>query len=396
MLSDLARTAFVNAGGYDDAAEQIAAIEYAEGIEKLAAQDWDGARAAFGKAGDYSDAKERIAAVWYDEAVSMQKASDWNGARAAFAKAGAYSDAAEQIRATWYMEAESKQAAQDWEGAVEAYQAAGAYNNADAKIEECRYQRAVSLLDKQEDNDFSGAIEALKEIRDAELFEKAKAVFKTKNAFHGMWTAEFENGRAIRLGSYEQDNDPDNGPEPVMWKVLYAVGGEALLMSEKVIDAMPYMKDTVRTEIDSLSEDQAWKQSEIFRWANETFVNCFTPEEKALFIDSETSEAISILDNRGYKTYCDGEDSASVEATAYALSKDGTYHDLLNHYQQTHGSSVLCWLKNATIKGDKYLYPDDLDTIAGVRPVLLISYDKGPTDAWINERFAFTPAAEKE
>ena len=37
--------------------------------------------------------------------------------------------------------------------------------------------------------------------------------------------------RVVTFGHYEQDNDPDNGPEPIEWIVLTQFGNHTLLLS---------------------------------------------------------------------------------------------------------------------------------------------------------------------
>ena len=50
-----------------------------------------------------------------------------------------------------------------------------------------------------------------------------------------------ENARTIlAFGKYEQDNNPDNGPEEIEWIVLEEQDGNLLLLSRYGLDAVPY------------------------------------------------------------------------------------------------------------------------------------------------------------
>ena len=47
-------------------------------------------------------------------------------------------------------------------------------------------------------------------------------------------------GDTIAFGHYEQENDATNGPEAITWKVLACESDTALLISERVLDYLPY------------------------------------------------------------------------------------------------------------------------------------------------------------
>ena len=47
-------------------------------------------------------------------------------------------------------------------------------------------------------------------------------------------------GETVELGSYEQDNNTNNGAEPIEWIVLFVDGDNALLVSKYVLDAQPF------------------------------------------------------------------------------------------------------------------------------------------------------------
>ena len=87
----------------------------------------------------------------------------------------------------------------------------------------------------------------------------------------------YEPGTGVTLGSYEQDNDPDNGPEPIDWIVLECHGNRALLVSKYALETMPYYTAS-RTAV-------TWETSELRVWLNGSFwETAFTPEEQAMIL----------------------------------------------------------------------------------------------------------------
>ncbi len=44
------------------------------------------------------------------------------------------------------------------------------------------------------------------------------------------------NVETVRFGRYDQDNDPENGPEPIEWIVLEEKDGKRLLFARDLLD----------------------------------------------------------------------------------------------------------------------------------------------------------------
>ena len=84
-------------------------------------------------------------------------------------------------------------------------------------------------------------------------------------------------GDTIAFGHYEQDNDTSNGPEAITWKVLACESDTALLISEQVLDYLPY--DT--------NGSARWDTSSLRAELNGTFYDsAFSDEEKAVMTTS--------------------------------------------------------------------------------------------------------------
>ena len=84
-------------------------------------------------------------------------------------------------------------------------------------------------------------------------------------------------GDTIAFGHYEQDNDATNGPETITWKVLACESDTALLISERVLDYLPY--DT--------NGSARWDTSSLRAELNGAFYDsAFSDEEKAVMVAS--------------------------------------------------------------------------------------------------------------
>ena len=78
--------------------------------------------------------------------------------------------------------------------------------------------------------------------------------------------------KTVTFGAYDQDNNPDNGQEPIEWIVLEEKDGKCLLLSKCGLDAVPYHNE------DGTS---TWEQCSLRRWLNKDFMErSFTLPER--------------------------------------------------------------------------------------------------------------------
>ena len=92
-------------------------------------------------------------------------------------------------------------------------------------------------------------------------------------------------GDTVTFGHYEQDNDADNGAEPIEWQVLLIdeEAGSALLIALDALDCQPY--HTKGGQVD-------WADSTIRAWLNDAFLNtAFTPEEQERILLTEVDNS---------------------------------------------------------------------------------------------------------
>ena len=82
-------------------------------------------------------------------------------------------------------------------------------------------------------------------------------------------------GDVIDFGSFEQDGNEANGPEPIQWIVLDKIDGQLLLLSADVLEARQYHHVPF--------EEVTWENSDLRAWMNGDFYEAaFTPVQRGL------------------------------------------------------------------------------------------------------------------
>lgn len=94
-----------------------------------------------------------------------------------------------------------------------------------------------------------------------------------------MFTAGWQvPGQVLVFGQYEQDNNLNNGKEPVEWIVLRIDGTRALLISRYALDVRRFNEQWVKI---------SWKDCSMRSWLNSVFYNeCFTDSQKNAILRS--------------------------------------------------------------------------------------------------------------
>ena len=120
-------------------------------------------------------------------------------------------------------------------------------------------------------------------------------------------------GDFITFGSYEQDNNPDNGAEPIEWQVLDVRDGKVLLLSKYGLDVLPYEDYYV---------NPTWETCSLRAWLNENFLNAaFSAEEQQTILLTNVDNSQS----QGYYTTYSGHGS---QDKLFLLS----YNEVFNTY----------------------------------------------------------------
>ena len=195
-------------------------------------------------------------------------------------------------------------------------------------------------------------------------------------------------GGIITFGAYEQDNDQDNGPEPIEWQVLAVENDRALLISRYALDAIPYNLNWIR---------RTWEFCSLRKWLNgEFYTRAFTPGEQARILTvtnknpdhpitgikggNDTKDRVFLLTIDEAKNYFASDEARRCRATAYAKA-NGSY---VNEYN---GSSWY-WLRSRgaySMTGSLVLFSGYVNTVGYginntggyVRPAMWLNLENG-------------------
>ena len=95
-------------------------------------------------------------------------------------------------------------------------------------------------------------------------------------------------GSIVNFGSYEQDNDFENGKEPVEWIVLDVQDGKSLLLSKYVLDHRVYNASNAPT-----LPEVTWEMCSLRKWLNSSFLNeAFGNKERSEILESQIENSL--------------------------------------------------------------------------------------------------------
>ena len=172
-------------------------------------------------------------------------------------------------------------------------------------------------------------------------------------------------GEYVTFGHYEQDNNLDNGKEPIEWKVLDKKDGRALLISKYGLDCKRYNETNTHV---------TWETCTLRSWLNSDFL-------KEAFSSSEKSAIPTVIlsnpDNPSYGT--EGGNDTQDQVFLLSLQEmqqyfdlsytwtdiDGNYHDLTGYKDTIGGSKEVFILSTAYAKAQKgyrYDYEPEYDS----------------------------------
>lgn len=143
-------------------------------------------------------------------------------------------------------------------------------------------------------------------------------------------------GDVIQLGSYEQDNNLNNGAEPIEWIMLYEEEGNYMLLSKYALDAKPY---------DQSGKCSSWEDCSLRSWLNGSFYDsAFSAAEKKII---QTSKSLN--DN----VFLLGYNSSGESGVTYFLKSDSARACYATSYAIANGAWVTkdnghspWWLRN--------------------------------------------------
>lgn len=203
---------------------------------------------------------------------------------------------------------------------------------------------------------------------------------------------EAEVGDVITFGTYEQDNDEANGKEPLEWRVLAKDEEKVLLLTDKVIDSIPFNNE--------MQEWITWKDSSLRAWLGDEFITtAFSEDESARILETSntndenrdygipamenTTDTVFLLSIKETTEYFKTDENSAAAnedciayPTEYAIAKD---------IEVRNGGAVMWWLREST-SGKPGAACDDLGkrfhngrpmdyTRTGVRPAMWVKIE---------------------
>ena len=113
-------------------------------------------------------------------------------------------------------------------------------------------------------------------------------------------------GDIVSFGSYEQDNDPSNGAEPIEWIVVDTDGASAVLLSRFGLDTIRYNEE--QTEV-------TWETCTLRRWLNGAFLDAaFSADEQARLLTAQVPAEV----NPEYETVSGNDTDDRVYLAGFA------------------------------------------------------------------------------
>ena len=184
-----------------------------------------------------------------------------------------------------------------YEEAIAAFEALNGYKESSKKIEECntaiidgKYNDAIALMDAGNVVEAYDALIALGGYKDSAVHLEEILV---------PYLNSVNIGDYVYYGNYEQDNNAENGKEPIEWQIVDKKEGRVLLISKYILDAQvfdksfpqidsetDYYKDISYTKYKMVNPpitnpfpDINWENCSLNQWLNKDFVNvAFTDE----------------------------------------------------------------------------------------------------------------------
>ena len=112
--------------------------------------------------------------------------------------------------------------------------------------------------------------------------------------------------KTVTFGTFDQDNNPGNGQEPIEWIVLEEKDGNCLLLSKYGLDSVAYHAD---------NGDADWEHCSLRAWLNKDFLqSSFTGDEQSAIQVTKVTNG----SQQGAKYSCDA--GADTEDRIFMLS----------------------------------------------------------------------------
>ena len=191
----------------------------------------------------------------------------------------------------------------------------------------------------------------------------------------------------VTFGTYEQDGNLENGPEPIEWVILDKGDDRMLLVSKYILDAQYYY------EINTSEEGIGWEDSTVRTWLNSDFYNtAFNDEEKKYIplskiisswrntsITEETDDYVFLLSDDEVKAYFSDalsqdmaksryQDAFKCEQTEYATQRGAMKNRWMARSYKYSKYYIYAYNAHGTYEG----VPDNPSN-GGIRPAIWVN-----------------------
>lgn len=149
----------------------------------------------------------------------------------------------------------------------------------------------------------------------------------------GSYSYPFANirvGSIVNFGRYEQDNNYNNGSEPISWQVLDIRNGKALLLSVYGLETMAYHWDAVPV---------TWENCSLRQYLNSNFYNgVFNDSERSLIAQTWLSNPNSIYGTYGGNDTFDNVFLLSIDELRYYFPGEASRKASPTALARSHGA----------------------------------------------------------
>ncbi len=162
------------------------------------------------------------------------------------------------------------------------------------------YNDAVEL---QEQGEYYEAYMWFNSISYLDSKERAEEIYKLAKE---QQLSSAQIGDYVSFGSYEQDNDAENGKEGIEWQVIDKQDNRVLVISALALECKPYNTEYMNV---------TWENCSLRQWLNNDFLNeAFSEQEKAMIPTVMIADGV----NYGYGT----ESGRVTQDKVFLLSMD--------------------------------------------------------------------------
>jgi len=325
----------VAAGVRHSIAPDSNAETYNNALQLFALGRYTEARQLFAGLSSYQDAEARVLECDYRSAMKLKDAELYTDAAAAFTALGNYADAPEMAAACAaaledraYASADALFAAGEYQKALLAYMAIGGTGRSADGIRACDYQLTLQRLETVTPPEAIAELETWSGYGDS---AERIAALQESPYFLRQEYAGYTVHDILTLGTYEQDNDLENGPEPIEWLVLEDTDGVLTLISRYCLFFQPYDAD---------NNEVTWETCGLRRYLNdEFFTTAFTSREAGIIEDTsvhtpdnrfrkmpggnDTVDKVYVLSYQEASTLFKDRLARLCDTTPYALTQRG-------------------------------------------------------------------------